>query len=316
MLITAIRGFCMALADSVPGVSGGTVAFLLGFYDTFIGSIHNLLFGTHKERKAAVRFLLRLGCGWIIGMALAVVVLSALFESHIYVVSSVFLGFVLGGIPVVILEEQDSLSKPMPGVFFGILGCALVVGITCLSTLGDSASMDLSAFDLGGALRLLLIGAAAISAMFLPGISGSTILLICGVYLPVMTAMRRILGLDFASVPMLLSLALGAVIGALSVVKLIRRSLERFRPQTMYCVLGMMVGSLYAIWMGPTTFDNPQPAMSIGTVNIVGCIVGFVIVAGMQWLKAHDEATEDELIEQARERHAEQQRHQKSKRKR
>ena len=96
MIKEAIGGFCMALADSVPGVSGGTVAFIMGFYDQFIGSVHDLAFGKMEDKKKAIAYLIKLGIGWIIGMGLAVVILSALFESHIYVVSSLFIGFIAG----------------------------------------------------------------------------------------------------------------------------------------------------------------------------------------------------------------------------
>ena len=64
LIVNSVRGFCMALADSVPGVSGGTVAFLLGFYDRFIGSLDDLFHGARAARFAAVRFLLKLGAGW------------------------------------------------------------------------------------------------------------------------------------------------------------------------------------------------------------------------------------------------------------
>ena len=104
MIKEAIGGFCMALADSVPGVSGGTVAFIMGFYDQFIGSVHDLAFGKMEDKKKAIAYLIKLGIGWIIGMGLAVVILSALFESHIYVVSSLFIGFIAGAIPLIIRE--------------------------------------------------------------------------------------------------------------------------------------------------------------------------------------------------------------------
>ena len=73
----------MALADSVPGVSGGTIAFLLGFYDKFIDSIDDLLTGTKEERKDAFVFLIKLGIGWISGFVIAVLILTSVFESHI-----------------------------------------------------------------------------------------------------------------------------------------------------------------------------------------------------------------------------------------
>ena len=104
-IITFIHGFCMALADSVPGVSGGTVAFLLGFYDRFVDSLDDLISGTKEKRIAALRYLIKLGIGWGIGFLSAVLVLANVFESHIYLISSLFMGFILFAIPVVIMEE-------------------------------------------------------------------------------------------------------------------------------------------------------------------------------------------------------------------
>ena len=77
MLKEGIGGFCMALADSVPGVSGGTVAFLLGFYDQFIDSIDDLITGSREKKKAALFFLIKLGTGWVCGMILAILILAS-----------------------------------------------------------------------------------------------------------------------------------------------------------------------------------------------------------------------------------------------
>ena len=111
MVKEGFNGFCMALADSVPGVSGGTVAFIMGFYDRFIGSIDRLVFGRREEKKTALAYLIRLGIGWVIGMGLAVVVLSALFESHIYAVSSLFIGFIAGAIPLILKVQLINVNR-------------------------------------------------------------------------------------------------------------------------------------------------------------------------------------------------------------
>ena len=74
----------MALADSVPGVSGGTVAFLLGFYDKFIMSLDHLMSGTKEERIEAIKFLIRIGIGWVVGMGAAVSVLASIFDDRTY----------------------------------------------------------------------------------------------------------------------------------------------------------------------------------------------------------------------------------------
>lgn len=97
MLLNAVRGFCMALADSVPGVSGGTIAFLLGFYDEFINSLNDMIGKDNTKRKAALIFLIKLGIGWVIGFGASVMVLSSLFQAHIYEISSVFLGLTFSG---------------------------------------------------------------------------------------------------------------------------------------------------------------------------------------------------------------------------
>lgn len=64
MIVTVFHGFCMALADSVPGVSGGTIAFILGFYERFLDALHDLFRGERERRKAGLRYVLKLGLGW------------------------------------------------------------------------------------------------------------------------------------------------------------------------------------------------------------------------------------------------------------
>ena len=169
MLKEGMNGFCMALADSVPGVSGGTVAFIMGFYDRFIGSIHNLAFGKMREKKSAFMYLAKLGVGWLIGMAMAVVVLSTLFESHIYAVSSLFIGFIAGAIPLIIKEEKNSFREIGKGILFCLIGIVLVAGITWANGKIVGGSMDLGQFSVGLAVKLFFIGMIAISAIVSSG---------------------------------------------------------------------------------------------------------------------------------------------------
>lgn len=285
MLKEGINGLCMALADSVPGVSGGTVAFIMGFYDKFIGSINDIVFGNMKKKKRAFSYLVKLGAGWICGMILAVLILSALFESHIYVVSSLFIGFIAGAIPLIIKEEKRALSRVREGLIFGIFGAFLVVGITFLNGSVGNANMDLGNFSIGLGIRLFFIGMVAISAMFLPGISGSTLLLIFGAYIPVITAIKGVLSFKLAYIPALMFFGCGVLAGAATVVKGIKICLERYRTQAVYGILGMMIGSFYAIIMGPTTLKVPEAPMGLGTFHIIACVVGVALVIGMQFLK-------------------------------
>ena len=285
MFKEGMNGFCMALADSVPGVSGGTVAFIMGFYDRFIGSIHDLAFGKMKEKKAAIVYLAKLGVGWIIGMVMAVIVLSALFESHIYTVSSLFIGFITGAIPLIVKEEKESMKEVSKGILFCLIGIMLVVGITWANGSVGGALMDLGEFSIGAAIKLFFIGMIAISAMFLPGISGSTLLLIFGAYIPVITAIKGILSLDFSYIPNMMFFGCGVLAGTVTVVKAIKVCLENYRTQTVYMILGMMIGSFYAIIMGPTTLEVPQAALNLRSFQIISAVAGVSLVLGMQLIK-------------------------------
>lgn len=285
MLKDFINGFCMALADSVPGVSGGTVAFIMGFYDKFIGSVNGLVFGDIKEKKKSAVYIAKLGAGWLTGMLLAVIALSAMFESHIYVVSSIFIGFIAGAIPLIINEERESLKDIVKGIAFCFIGALLVILITFANGKSGNVSMDLSIFSIVLAFKLFFIGMIAISAMFLPGISGSTLLLIFGAYIPVITAIRGVLSFKLSYIPSLCFFGCGVIAGAVLVVKLIKYCLDKFRTQTVYMIIGMMLGSFYAIVMGPVTLKDAQPPLSIQRFNIAAAIAGIILVLGMQMVK-------------------------------
>ena len=84
VIMTMIQGFCMSLADSVPGVSGGTIAFIMGFYDQFIGSLDAMVSGNKEQKKKAAVFLVKLMCGWGIGFCMSVLVIGNLFHTYIY----------------------------------------------------------------------------------------------------------------------------------------------------------------------------------------------------------------------------------------
>lgn len=286
LAINFIRGFCMALADSVPGVSGGTIAFLLGFYDRFIGSLDDLFHGKKNDRLEAIRFLAKLAIGWIVGFGISAAVLTSFFDSHIYEVSSLFMGFIVFAIPVVALEEKRSLQGRWGNLAFTLAGIALVVAVTLLNPAsGAGVNVAIEHLDFGLVAYVFFAAMIAISAMVLPGISGSTLLLIFGLYVPIMGAVRSVMGFDFAYAPILGVFVLGVVCGVLLFVRLIRFCLCRYRSQTIYCIVGMMIGSLYSITQGPLTLASPMPAMGLGQFSVLFFLIGGAVVAGLQLLK-------------------------------
>ncbi len=276
-----------ALADSVPGVSGGTIAFILGFCKRFLDALHGLFRGTGAERKAGLLYLLKLGLGWDAGMAACVVLLSGLFARNIYFMSSLFLGLTACSIPFVALSERKALlARPARHGWFLLLGVAIVVGLTLLrsgtETLGSMSYTQLSLPQFG---YLFLSGAVAITAMVLPGISGSSILLIAGVYLPTIQAVHRFLRLQFDVVPGLCALGLGVLAGVGLSIHAIRTALRKYRGQTVWLILGLMLGSLYAIANGPASLDPPLPPMDAATFQVPAFLLGAVILLALEFLR-------------------------------
>lgn len=123
--------------------------------------------------------------------------------------------------------------------------------------------------------------------MVLPGISGSTLLLILGAYLPVLTAVKELLHLHFAVLPGVLVFGLGVLFGAFVSVGLLQRALKRYRAQTVYFVLGLMLGSFHAIVTGPTVLAQPKAALSAANFSIAGFLIGAAVLLGLELLKVH-----------------------------
>lgn len=260
--------------------------FYLGFMISLSDSIDDLLVGDLEKKKKALVFLIKLGIGWVTGFISAVLVLTQVFESHIYAISSLFIGFIIFAIPIVVKEEKEALSSEKKYVFFVLIGIVIVSLITYMNTVvSEGSGISLNHLTLGTGIYVFLAGIIAVSAMVLPGISGSTLLLIMGLYLPIITAIKDILHLNLQTFPTVFVFGCGVLAGAFGVVKLIRRALERFRAQTIYLIIGLMLGSIYAVIMGPTTLDVPQAAMGISEFSILFFIIGGVVILGMQKLK-------------------------------
>ncbi len=284
LLMTMFHGFCMALADSVPGVSGGTIAFLMGFFDDFIGSTEDLLLGKMEKKKKALNYLIKIGAGWVIGFGASVLVLSAVFESHIYAISSLFIGFILFAIPVVIMEEKKCLKeKPLAAIAL-LIGAALVVVLTFFTVGGEGNTVSIDNPNIGTYVYVFFAGAIAICAMVMPGISGSTLLLIFGLYISIIGAIKELMHLNFQYLPIILVFGLGVITGLASTVKLIRSALAKHRSVMVYLIIGMMLGSLYSVVMGPATLDTPKDPMTFGTFNWLFFLIGGVIIIGIQLL--------------------------------
>jgi putative membrane protein len=289
LILNMIRGFCMALADSVPGVSGGTIAFVLGFYDEFIGSLFFLTHGNFEQKREAVIFLAKLGLGWIIGMGSSVMVLGSLFTVHIYELSSLFLGLSIFSLPLVAKDEKEALKRHSRMIYM-IIGIILVLIISYFNPVGGKGvSVDVTSLTPTLAAYIFVCAMIAICAMVLPGISGSTMLLIFGLYMPIISAVREFMHFNLSYLPVLAIFVLGVIAGIVGIIKLVKNALENHRSAMVYFILGLMIGSLYAIVVGPTTLKVPQPAMTLSTFSPICFILGGVILYALDWLRRFSE---------------------------
>lgn len=249
-IIISLKGFCMGAADVVPGVSGGTMALILGIYEELIRSIRSfdikflkLLFNGKLQEALACfswQFLLFLAAGILIAIFSLAKILGWLLETHPVLIWSFFFGLILASL-VLVSRQLEKWTLPMViAMIIGALGAYTLVGLIPVSTPEEPWFLFLS-------------GAIAICAMILPGISGSFILVLLGKYHYVLDAVNN---RDFFT---LLIVALGTGVGLMTFVRLLNWLLKRYHDLTMAILTGLMLGSLRKIWPWKISIEIPIP---------------------------------------------------------
>ncbi len=239
-LIILLKGIAMGAADVVPGVSGGTIAFISGIYEELLETINAINFNALRTLKKEgfkamwksingnFLFALLLGIGMSI-MSLAKLI-KWLLENEPILLWSFFFGLVLASVFFVGKQIKNwNFFK----IFMLIFGAALAYYITILPPLANQASSS---------WFLFFAGALAICAMILPGISGSFILLLLGAYKPVIEA------LDQRDVKTLVIVALGAIVGLLTFSRILKWLFDKYKSITLAVLTGFIAGSLNKIW--------------------------------------------------------------------
>lgn len=243
-------GFAMGSADVVPGVSGGTVALVLGVYDRLVGSIRqgtralssivrgHVGVGLAQLRAVDWGFLLSLLVGIGSAVVLLAGVLERLLDEQPVLLSAAFLGLVAGSVVV----AADELGHPRRSDW-GLLAVSAVLTFLALGVRSGR-------LDDPSALVLVAGGALAICAMVLPGVSGSFLLLLVGLYDVVLSAVDQ---RDLGTVALV---GAGAVVGLASFSTLLHWLLDHHRDRVMAVLLGLMVGSLRVLWPWPAGPDG------------------------------------------------------------
>lgn len=278
-------GAFMGAAEIVPGVSGGTIALVFGIYDRLIATLSDGAAALGRlvrgDLRGAIEGLRTVDWPFVgallVGMGTAIAVLSSLLhdllETQPVALSALFMGLVGGS---VVLARRE-LHAPLSRVD---LGLAAVVAVVTFAALGLTPGRLTDP-----SLPLFFVAAAvAICAMVLPGISGSFILLLVGMYEPVLVAASE------RDLVVLAVFAAGAAVGLGLFSSLLHRTLERAHDRTLALLLGLMAGSLRVLWPWPAGPEGVGDArLGAPVADEVGLalgmlVLGLVLVVGIAWV--------------------------------
>ena len=263
------KGVFMGIADAIPGVSGGTIALLLGIYEELISTISGLNFSLITKLKnngfksfwesLNGNFLITLVLGIGISLILFVKISANLLTSHPLYVWSFFLGLILATVYVIykLIESWNLVN---------IISTLLMIAFSIILT---SDSLNIS--DDTNLFYILICGIIASSAMILPGISGSLILVILGVYKILVEA------LDNLDVKIISSFIVGAVIGVISFSKILKWLFKNYKSLAYSIMLGLVIGSIEKIWPWNKSFSAELSNLDL-FLSISLVILGFIIV--------------------------------------
>jgi len=242
-----LGGALMGLANLVPGISGGTMLLAAGIYPRFIQALAEL--SGLRFRKSSFIVLGLVGVAGAGAILLGAGTVKDAVVEHRWAMYSLFIGLTLGGVPVLWQMARPATNPFWAGIVVGLL---VMVALAWLQIFGASSGTSRE-----GVPMMFIAGVAGASAMILPGVSGGYLLLVLGVYVPVLSAIDalkealRAGNLESASDPVLgvvLPVGVGVAIGVLVISNLIKLVLERFEQPTLGALMGLLVGAVFGLW--------------------------------------------------------------------
>ena len=262
-----LKGFGMGTSDLIPGVSGGTIALLLGIYDDFISSVSGLF---SKRFWPSFKFLLPI----LLGMGLAIALLSNLFNYllsyHEIPTMFFFTGLIIGIIPYLLKTSNFKQTFKTKHYLMILIGIIILVIITLLNN-GDKHSGETLTLSFGLIIKYFIAGMFASSAMLLPGISGSFMLLVFGAYGTVMFSISELVNLNFTALPILIIVGLGILTGFMLSSRMIQHFLHHHTTMTFALIIGFVIGSIYAVFPG-----FPENGL-VWIISFLTIIIGFIV---------------------------------------
>jgi putative membrane protein len=242
-----LGGALMGLANLVPGISGGTMLLAAGIYPRFIQALAEL--SGLRFRKSSFVVLGLVGVAGAAAILLGAGPVKDAVVEHRWAMYSLFIGLTLGGVPVLWQMTRPATNPFWVGTVAGLL---VMVALAWLQIFGASSGTSRE-----GVAMMFIAGVAGASAMILPGVSGGYLLLVLGVYVPVLSAIdalkEALKASDLASASdsilgVVLPVGIGVAIGILVISNLIKVVLERFEQPTLGTLMGFLVGAVFGLW--------------------------------------------------------------------
>ncbi|MCC5916674.1 MAG: DUF368 domain-containing protein [Cryomorphaceae bacterium] len=242
---TSIKGLAMGLAEIVPGVSGGTIAFITGIYEKLIITIRkidktffSLLFkGKWKALSEHLDFgfIFSLILGMLIGIVVGVFGITYLIDNHPISIWAFFFSLIAASS---FLVARDVKRFNWQTILFIVVGTAFAFWVTSGQPSTERTSLGF----------VFISGILAISALLLPGLSGSFVLLLLGMYAYIIPALRDLLGGDLSNIPIVGTFMVGCLVGVFTLSRVLHWGYMKYRDPVLGLLTGFMLGSLNKIW--------------------------------------------------------------------
>ena len=276
-IILFIKGFIMGIANIIPGVSGGTLAIILGIYEDFIGALSHFF----KNFKKNIIFILPVGLGMLASIATMSNVID--YSLHNYTIATVmfFVGLVVGGIPLLLNKVKGKKDSKVISNIIAFLITFSIVIFMAVAKLIFTTDFAISFVGIGiiGFILLFLVGILAAGTMVIPGVSGSLVLMLIGYYEPVIKTIKSLVHFENVGHNLLIIgvFGLGIVVGIVGIARLFEYLFKKHETVTYYGVLGFIFASVIAIPISTfTSISVTFKALEliIGTICL---LVGLVI---------------------------------------
>ncbi|WP_144937299.1 DUF368 domain-containing protein [Paenibacillus sp. 32O-W] len=253
------RGLLMGISDLIPGVSGGTIAVVLGIYDRLLEAISGFF---SRDWKRHIGFLIPLAAGMGTALLLLSRLIKYLLEHHYQPTQFFFIGLIIGVLPFIFRQSEAKRHFKLRHVIVLILAAALLASMAFIQT--DKSAEPITNLTLLTVAGLFFSGWLASMAMLLPGISGSFILLVLGVYSTAIHALSEL------NLPLIAIIGSGVIVGFIVSSKGIRYLLSEFPHMTYAVIIGLILGSIVVVFPG---FTSDMATLGISAITLVAGLV-------------------------------------------